>query len=235
MSLENKKSLERGPNVWEAIKNIENLMELSPSLRQELLEKAKNMLLEVHPSDQSSLRSFIQIVQTSFMHDLAIFNNPEVLHISPEYEVTIEDQVAQMNTKVSQNYDFTDLQAIGLNTVSINQKNSFSFLICITSTERNFWINLKLFSVVGNSSDERHRYLYIADRYVEPALRGKALGDQLLKIADGVAQDNNCEEIFATLVPEDEDNQLLLQKGHEKNGYHFLEGGRTAVKKLDRS
>lgn len=89
-----------------------------------------------------------------------------------------------------------------------------------------------MFKTIQNDTDKNEQYLYIADRYIEPALRGNKLGDQLLKIADIIARENNCKTIFATLIPEDENDKELLKKGHEKNGYVIAEDGITAIKNI---
>lgn len=75
--------------------------------------------------------------------------------------------------------------------------------------------------------------MYIADRYVIQKLRGKKIGEKLLKIADDVARANDCELIFANLIAEDSENLEKLKKGHEKEGYKIVErdGKTIAIKK----
>ncbi len=223
------------PKLKDYIDTPERLQELDSAEKQQLLEKAEAMVIEIPTGDgKDKYLRFIQAITTSLLSDSSFVRDLYTININNEYDITIADDRINLKTKVGKITNFSDLVNIGLPTIKINYLKSKAFSICITEKDQQCWINLKLFRVIQGEESSEKKYLYIADRFVSPKLRGKSIGEQLLKIANAVAQANNCELIFATLIPEDLENKEKLEAGHKKAGYEITEkdGKVFAIKKI---
>ena len=209
----------REPEVRDYLNNPENALKLSQSERERLIERIKNLFMEVEPSVKASYLQLLQALQDSFMGKYSVTKKLGKIDLSPEYEIVAKGEILHLETRISELTILTDLIRLGIKISDLDRQQSGSYSINITEKNRRCWINLRLYKAVPKNEETEERYLYIADRYVESDLRGNKVGEQLLKIADTIAEENGCKLIFATLIPEDIHDLELLKKGHEKDGY----------------
>ncbi|KKQ80604.1 MAG: hypothetical protein UT02_C0005G0015 [Parcubacteria group bacterium GW2011_GWC2_38_7] len=223
------------PKLEDYLDNPEKLKELSQEEIERLLDQAQAMLFEMEPGPmKNKYRCFIQIIKGILLTSTSFVRDDSSVQVASSYEIKIGETKARLETKVGKSRSFNDLGLVGVQSLGIDRQQSVAFTINITEKAQQCWINLRLFKVVQRGEETEKRYLYIADRYVVPTIRGTKVGEQLLQIATEIAKANNCELIFATLIPEDFENKSKLEAGHKKAGYEVSENdGRVmAIKKL---
>ena len=223
------------PKLEDYLDNPEKLKELSKSEIERLLDQAQARLFEMEPGPRKNkYRRFIQILKGILLTSTSFGQDESTIQVAENYQITIAGSRTSLESKVGTSRSFSDLGNIGVETMGIDRQESAAFTINITEKDHQCWINLRLFKVVPRGETAGKNYLYIADRYAVPSIRGGKVGEQLLKIAADIAQANDCELIFATLIPEDFENKEKLEAGHKKDGYEVSEkaGRATAVKKL---
>ncbi|KKR07714.1 MAG: hypothetical protein UT32_C0007G0002 [Parcubacteria group bacterium GW2011_GWC2_39_14] len=226
---------EEEPKLEDYLDNSEKLKELSQSEIERLLDKAQSMLIEMEPGPmKNKYRRFIQIIKGILLTSTSFGSDSSSIQVADSYKIMIGDTRTSLEAKVGESRSFSDLGNIEVQTLGIDRQKSAAFTINITEKTHQCWINLRLFKVVQRGASDEKRYLYIADRYVVPTIRGGKVGEQLLKIAADIAEANDCELIFATLIPEDSENKEKLEAGHKKAGYVVSEkdGKVTATKTL---
>lgn len=226
---------EKEPELEDYLDNPEKLKELSQSMIEHLLDQAQARLLEMEPGPRKNkYRRFIQIIKGILLTSTSFGSDDSTVQVADTYKIMIAGTRTSLESRVGESHSFSDLGNIGITTTGIDRQKSTAFAINITEKTHQCWINLRLFKTVQRGAETEKRYLYIADRYVIPSIRGGKVGEQLLKIAADIAQANDCELIFATLIPEDSENKEKLEDGHKKAGYEVSEksGRVTAVKKL---
>jgi len=226
------------PRLADYLEAPDKLQELDPIEIQDLLEKAEAMAREIPTGDgKAKYLRFIQAAKVRTLKGASLVRQSNNIQINDEYDVMIAGGKITLQTTAGEILSFSDLANIGLRSAEIDYNQSSAFSIGITEKDQQCWINLRLFKVLKKGESAERKYLYIADRYVIPQLRGNKIGEQLLKIADEIAQANNCELIFATLVPENFIDLEQLKRGHEKSKYKITtkDGKVIAIKKLNES
>lgn len=202
---------------------------LAKEERELLIEKAQGMVIEVDPTFKPRYQNLLQRLRLAGAKDIrtATSQDPS-LAIAEEYRLLLEGEEFGLHSRIEPISNYHELGHLGLDLAHLDRNKSSAYLILITEADQRFWINLKLFKTVVPDGTTRN-LLYIADRYVNPNLRGRQLGDQLLKIADGIARANDCVSTFAQLVPEDPKDMEMLRQGMQKAGFTIRSGQQGEV------
>ncbi len=145
------------------------------------------------------------------------------LKINQEYSVVADGRTMLLKTRVTKRAIYNELSRFGISSHNFDDPASEAYSIKIAEIRERCAIDLNLFC--AKQKDGRFiNYLYISSRYVTPDLRGKKLGEQLLQIADRIAEDNECTAIFAQLSSRLSADKEKLIEGHKKLGYEISEG-----------
>ncbi|MFC1655864.1 GNAT family N-acetyltransferase [Patescibacteria group bacterium] len=219
---------EGGPELKDYIYNHERLSELSPTDIEVLIEEAQCMAVEIPTGDgKQKYLQFIQAAQGMLLGE----PSASQINVESEYTIEVDGQKESLKTRADRIFAFSDLANVNIRTLAIDHPKSDAYIICITAEKQRYWINLKLFRVTQKDGTSQN-VLYIADRYVIPTLRGGGIGEKLLQLADRIANENDCNLIFARLISEEPDDTELLKAGHQKAGYEIQEDRPIAVKNL---
>lgn len=214
----------------------ERLHELKPDDIRRLLERAEAMMLEVStPDGKDRYVRFIQAAKISLASEFShTHDSRSSIQVEDTYEITFAGEKRILQTTVDESHQWSDLTQLDIPIGQIDIAQSKAFTIFATAENQQFFINVRLFHVIEKPDKIEKKYLYIADRYVAPKLRGNAIGGQLLHIADTIAKINNCELIFGNLISEDPQDIGILKKGHEKAGYEIVgkDHKTIAIKKI---
>jgi len=217
-------------NLLEGETSIEHL---SDRERGVLIEKAQGMIIEADPAIKPKYQNLLQRLRLAGGHDskYVASHDPSVV-ISDEYRIRSKDKDLSLGVRAERISNYSELAHLGINLDNLDRGKSSAYLLCATESEQRCWINMKLYRVVARDGSKEN-FLYIADRYVAPNLRGQKLGDQLLEVADNIAKANRCVKVFAQLIPEDPKDVDVLGKGMQKAGFVVSkgEGGGTLAEK----
>lgn len=208
---------------------------LSPVERLELISKIEALLAEQAVEYDSATRDKYRRLLQSLR--IAASGDPkprsDAFTLSEEYVMSINGERQALQAVAYTTNDLKDVALLDyIDVQAIDREKSQAVTLLISSEQRTFYINLRLLDV-ATKDGKNHRLLYIMDRYVTPALRGKNIGKGLLKIADQVAVANGCAVIFGALVPEDPKDLDVLKNGHRNAGYKITNSrGAIVAKKL---
>jgi GNAT superfamily N-acetyltransferase len=152
------------------------------------------------------------------LYDSAVTRDYSLI-VDDEYRIRVDGQIQALETRLGKINNYSELITVGVKLLDVDLAKSTAYRINLTGEDQRYFINLKLFKIYNKKDGSSANYLYIADRYVRPDLRGKKIGEQLLGIADSVARANDCSLVFGKLIAEEPAETELLKQGHAKVGY----------------
>jgi len=200
--------------------NPEAIERLSDGEKEELLEALEARIVEQgaewDPLVRDERRKIAQALRVALGEKRK--TRSDDLIIADEYMISVGGERRRLLASVSESMQLGDLSLLKDDIPGLNRFDSRGWLILLTDEQKRFWINVKLFNAV-DAQKQPHRVLYIADRYVTPALRGKQIGKQLSDIAERIALANQCELIFGKQVPEEASDFDRLVQSKERAGY----------------
>ena len=193
--------------------------------KEQVLDAATFMLIEqgveLDPQKRQSLRNLIQALTDALASSV-----PKTSLGFPEaYRVNLGDKAVDLKavTIVSKGDSRYALHDLGKRMDMQDVRAVQSVLHVISSPDKSIILNVQLYRVQMWDLQHEVRYLRILDRHINSDLRGRGVGNQLLRIVDNIARLTSSKAVFGQLVPEDPSNMDLLQRGHKKNGYEVKE------------